>query len=196
MVWKIVRRLLALVIRSFVVHPVVGLTLVVGILGVAGVALSMSGVDATHLMQGSVATQGSQGTGNTTTAQAAAPSIASNLAVQPAGQVVPPPSVNEYLKGMTTFNSQLMWDALDPQAIQSMTSQGGSEGVLQQRLDEAKQGGARYEDVTYIGGYPEKNGEAYFFYVVSRRGFVGPGQLDQVFFVFTVGPNGKIVKIE
>jgi hypothetical protein len=97
---------------------------------------------------------------------------------------------------MTTFDSKLMWDALDSQAIQSMTSQGGSEQVLQQRLDEAKQGGARYEDVTYIGGYPLKNGDQYFFYVVSRRGFVAPGQLDQVFFVFTVGSNGKIVKIE
>lgn len=193
MVWKIVRRLLALVIRAFVVHPVVGLTLVVGILGVAGVALSMNGVDATHLMQGSVAAPGPSGV---TTASAAAPATAPSLAVQSANQVVPPPSVNEYLKGMTTFNSGLMWDALDPQAIQSMTSQGGSKDVLQQRLDQAKQGGARYEDVTYIGGYPMKNGQTYFFYVVSRSGFTGPGQLDQVFFVFTVGSNGKIVKIE
>jgi hypothetical protein len=193
MVWKVVRRLLALVIRAFVVHPVIGLTLVVGALGVAGVILSLGGVDSARLVQSSVTTGGVAATPAT---QAAAPAATTGPALQSAPQVAPPPSVNEYLKGMTTFDSKLMWDALDPQAIQSMTSQGGSQQVLQQRLDEAKQGGARYEDVTYIGGYPLKNGERYFFFVVSRRGFTAPGQLDQVFFVFTVGSNGKIVKIE
>lgn len=192
MVWKIVRRLLALFIRAFVVHPIVGLSLIVGILGVAGVALSLGGVDATRVMQQGPVANDAIGSGSTAGIAAVAP----NLGTAPAPTVVPPPAVNEYLKGMTTFDSHLMWDALDNQAIQTMTSQGGSQQVLQQRLDEAKQGGARYDDITYIGGYPLQNGDRYFFYVVSRRGFAGPNQSDQVFFVFTVGSNGKIVKIE
>jgi hypothetical protein len=108
----------------------------------------------------------------------------------------PPPAVDEYIKGMTTFDARLMWDALDPRAVQAMTTQGGSQQALQQRLDDAKQSGAHYDDVTFIGGYPLKTGDRYFFYVVSRRGFAAPGQADQVFFVFTVGQTGKIVKIE
>lgn len=191
MLWKATRRLLALVIRAFVVHPVAGLTLIVGVLGVAGVALLGSGVDPSRLASTSVAT-GSVVTAPRTQLSPGGPA----LAVTRAPTVAPPSSVNQYIKGMTSFDSTLMWGALDPQAIQTMTSQGGSQQVLQQRLDQAKQGGARYEDVTYVGGYPLKNGEEYFFYVVSRRGFAGPNQLDQVFFVFTVGSNGKIVKIE
>jgi hypothetical protein len=108
----------------------------------------------------------------------------------------PAPAVDEYIKGMTTFDAKLMWDALDPVAITAMTSQGGSQDALQQRLDQAKQNGDRYQDVTFIGGYPLKNGDRYLFYVVTRQGFAGPGVSDQVFFVFTVGQTGKITKIE
>ena len=61
-----------------------------------------------------------------------------------------------------------------------MTKQGGSQQSLQQRLDDAKQNGWSYEDVTFIGGYPLKNGEKYLFYVVSRRGFAGPGIIDRL----------------
>ena len=89
-----------------------------------------------------------------------------------------------------------MWSALDTPAIQAMTTQGGSQQALQKRLDDAKQNGARYDEVDFIGGYTLKNGDHYFFYVVTRRGFAGPGVADQVFFVFTVGQSGKIVKIE
>lgn len=191
MVWKTVRRLLALIIRVFVVHPIVGLSLIVGILGLSGVALMAGGTDASRLMQGALT---SEGTAVAPPAQISTTSPSASIRRAP--PVAPPPAVAEYIRGMTTFDSKLMWDALDQKAIQAMTSQGGSQQVLQQRLDEAKQGGATYEDVTYVGGYPLKNGEQYFFYVVTRRGFAGANKLDQIFFVFTVGPDGKIVKIE
>jgi hypothetical protein len=126
---------------------------------------------------------------------AAAPAT-TTLTTQTTLNTAPSPAVDEYIKGMTTFDARLMWDALDPMAVQAMTSQGGSQQALQQRLDDAKQSGAHYDDVTFIGGYPLKNGNRYLFYVVSRRGFAAPGQTDQVFFVFTVGQTGKIVKIE
>ena len=187
MVWRIVRRLLALFIQVFVWHPVVGLVGVVLAVGVIG--FGVGGLNSSQLLQGRVTAQ--------TTApvdSAAAPTPA--LSVQAASTTAPAPAVDQYIKGMTTFNAKLMWDSLDPTAIQTMTSQGGSQTTLQQRLDDAKQNGAAYEDVTYVGGYPLKNGQRYMFYVVTRRGFTGPGQLDQIFFVFTVGQNGKILKIE
>lgn len=186
MLWRIVRRLLAIFIRLFYWHPVAGLVVVVLALFAAGA--SLGGVNSAQLMRGQVTTAG--------VVPATAPPVARSLSVQPAARMAPPPAVDEYIRGMTSFDARLMWDALDQQAIKAMESQGGSQQQLQQRLNDAKQNGAHYEDVTYVGGYPLQNGNKYLFYVVSRRGFAGPGQFDQVFFVFTVGPNGKIVKIE
>jgi hypothetical protein len=190
MVWKIVRRILALFIRIFVWHPVVGLITVVLALGALGLALG--------------GMNDPQALGRQATTQPAAPATSTTANTQPGGpvpvqsaaQTSPSPSLDEYIKGMTTFDAKLMWDALDASAVQSMTTQGGSEQALQQQLDDRKQTGARYDDVTFIGGYSLNNGDRYYFYVVSRRGFAGPGLADQVFFVFTVGKDGKIVKIE
>src|SRR3989442_469766 len=68
--------------------------------------------------------------------------------------------------------------------------------VPQKGLDDARQRGARYEDITMIGNYPLQDGRKYLFYVLSRRGFTGPEQLEQVYFVFTVARDGKITRIE
>jgi hypothetical protein len=97
---------------------------------------------------------------------------------------------------MRAFDAQLMWDALDQQAIQAMTSQGGSEQALQQNSDGAKKSGGEYLDVVFVATYPLQDGGQYVFYVVTRRGFAGAGVTDQTFFVFTVGANGKIVKMQ
>jgi len=185
MAWRIIRRLLAMTIRSLIWRPVVSLSLVVLALGVAGIA--MGGSPGALPLPG----QAPPTTISTSSTAALAPPT---IVAAPA--VTPVPAVDQYIKGMTTFNAQLMWDSLDTGAIQSMTSQGGSEQSLQQRLDDAKQNGAHYEGVVFVGGYPLTNGDRYLFYVVSRRGFAGPNVFDQVFFVFTVGPNGKIVRIE
>lgn len=107
-----------------------------------------------------------------------------------------PASVESYIKGLIEFDARLMWSSLSEEAINQMQSRGGSLEALQQGLDEAKRRGARYEDVTFIGNYPLRDGGRYLFYVLSRRGFAGPDQLDQVYFVFTVTRDGKIARIE
>ena len=66
--------------------------------------------------------------------------------------------------------NELMWQSLSVQATQAMAQQGGTLDRLQQRLNEAKASGAKYEEVSYVGGYNLKSGSEYFFYVVSRRG--------------------------
>src|ERR1051326_3359970 len=148
MAWRIIRRLLALFIQVFVWHPVVGLVLAVIAVGVIG--FSVGGPHSADLLQGRVAPDS---TGPVSAASAPA------LSVQGATSTTPAPAVDQYIKGMTTFDAKLMWDSLDPTAVQTMVSQGGSQTTLQQRLDDAKQNGAAYEDVTYIGGYPLKNGQ-------------------------------------
>jgi hypothetical protein len=101
------------------------------------------------------------------------------------------PSVDSYIKGLTQFDARLMWGSLSDEAIQAMRSRGGSLEALQKGLDDARQRGARYED-----NYPLQDGRKYLFYVLSRRGFTGPEQLEQVYFVFTVAKDGKITRIE
>src|SRR5262249_41857731 len=106
------------------------------------------------------------------------------------------PSVDNYIKGLTQFDARLMWGALSDDAISQMKQRGGSLEVLQAGLDDAKRRGARYEDITMIGNYPLQDGRKYLFYVLSRRGFSGQDQLEQVYFVFTVSKDGKITRIE
>jgi hypothetical protein len=105
-------------------------------------------------------------------------------------------SVDSYIKGLTSFDARLMWNSLSDDAINAMKSRGGSLEVLQAGLDDAKRRGARYEDITMIGNYPLADGRKYLFYVLSRRGFSGADQLEQVYFVFTVSKDGKITRIE
>lgn len=106
------------------------------------------------------------------------------------------PAVDSYITGLTQFDAKLMWGSLADEAINAMKSRGGSVEALQSGLDDAKKRGARYEDITMIGGYPLQNGGRYLFYVLSRRGFSGTDQLEQVYFVFTVNREGKITRIE
>ena len=189
MLWRVVRRVLALFIRVFIWHPVV--SLVVLCVALFAIGWRSGGMNDPQVLSGAKVAPAAA-----VTASGNGPVVAPTITNRAPPITAPPPSVDQYIKGMTTFDARLMWDALDPLAVQAMVTQGGSQQALQQRLDDAKQSGAHYDDVTFIGGYPLKNGERYLFYVVSRRGFAAPGQPDQVFFVFTVGQTGKIVKIE
>lgn len=194
MLWRIVRRLLALGIRFFIWRPVVGFTIVAVALGIVGFAIS--GSNGPALMQRRAASAANP----PTTAAVASTAPIPVTPAHSASTANLPPAVDDYLQGMTSFNAQLMWQSLDQNAIQSMESQGASEQSLQQQLDGLKQQGDRYNGVAFIGGYPLNNGDRYLFFVVSRTGFAhdaaGHAIPDQVFFVFTVGPNGKILKIE
>ena len=105
-------------------------------------------------------------------------------------------AVQSYIKGLTQFDANLMWSSLAEEAINSMKQRGGSLETLQTGLDDAKKRGARYEDITMVGAYPLQGGGKYEFYVLSRRGFSGPDQLEQVFFVFTLNRDGKITRID
>ena len=111
-------------------------------------------------------------------------------------QQPPAASVDSYIGGLTTFDADRMWDSFSGEYLVGMENRGGSKDLLQQNLDEAKRRGATYDEINYIGAYNLNNGYQYFFYVVSRRGFSGPDQQEQIYYVFTVDPEGKIVAVE
>jgi len=187
--WAVVRRILALLIRLLLLNRIVTL-------GVFG--LLVVGLVGYPLAVGYLSSSEGKAPAPTTDAWPAAQGAPPPSVVNSTNATVeaPPQAVQDYIRGMTTFDAKLMWNALSPEAISQMQSRGGSLDQLQQGLNEMKRAGARYEEVSYIGGYPLRDGSRYFFYVMSRRGFAGPGAVDQVYFVFTIGPDGKILKIE
>ena len=111
-------------------------------------------------------------------------------------QQPPAASVDSYLSGLTTFDADKMWSSFSSEYLAGMENRGGSKNMLQQNLDEAKRRGATYDEINYIGSFNLNNGYQYFFYVVSRRGFSGPDQQEQIYYVFTVDPQGKIVAVQ
>jgi hypothetical protein len=151
--------------------------------------LLLVGYAALPILAGTAATRPPDQAGGPSTA---ARGVATTLV---AGSSAAVPSVDSYIKGLTQFDAGPMWGSLSDEALQAMQSRGGSLEALQKGLDDAKQSGARYESVTKIGQYPLQDGQTYLFYVLARRGFAGPDQVDQVYFVFTVDQNGKIANI-
>ena len=111
-------------------------------------------------------------------------------------QQPPAASVDSYLSGLTTFDADQMWNSFSGEYLAGMENRGGSKDLLQQNLDEAQRRGATYDEINYIGSFNLNNGYQYFFYVVSRRGFSGPDQQEQIYYVFTVDPQGKIVAVQ
>ena len=170
-VWVVIRRFLALFIRGLLWKPLVTLGAFVILFGIfVGVPI-VNGLMADRRRPRA-------------NRAAMAPVVCSV-----GGQAAPAPAVEAYVKGMATFDASLMWSAMSAASVSQMEGNGGSVAKLQQGLDEMRKAGASYEDIAYIGGYPLADGGAYFFYVVSRRGFAAPNSLDQVYFVFTVGPD-------
>jgi hypothetical protein len=175
--WVLIRRTIALVIRIFLLNRWVTLGAAVVLLGIF-----VGYPTVTSLMSMGAAAQQAR----------SAP-----VTVRDFGQSAPPAaSVQTYIKGMVDFDASLMWQSMSNDSVTQMVSKGGSPEQLQQGLNNIRDSGASYEDVSYIGAYPLSNGGTYFFYVVSRRGFSAPNAIDQIYFVFTVGPDGKIASIE
>jgi len=113
------------------------------------------------------------------------------------GQVDQPPlAVVDYVQGMLSFNASLMWEALDPTTIAQMEAQGDSESALQQRLNEAKAKGDRYDTIFFAGGYRLADGTTYVFYVASHLSLANRDMPEQIPFTFIVGPSGKILKVQ
>lgn len=178
--WIAVRRLLALLIRLLLLNRVVS----AGVFGLLIVGFVIGPFVAGLLSDGQTPTT------------AASPGQAQPAQMVARSDEPPAPAVQAYIKGMTTFDARLMWSTLSSDAASQMQSQIGSIEKYQEVLDEAKRRGARYEDVSYIGAYPLRNGSRYFFYVIGRRGFAAPDAYEQMYYVFTVGPDGKILRID
>lgn len=109
---------------------------------------------------------------------------------------VAPQSTEQYFKGQANFDSRLIWESLSDDLISRAEASGATRNDLQQQLDQAKELGREVARVAYIGGYNTDDGNSMQFYVVSMRSSTSDEALDQIFYVFTLDPNGKILLIE
>jgi len=104
-----------------------------------------------------------------------------------------PASTENFLNAMASFNFDLLWGALSPELQSKMKQSGTSEEMLRQGMEEAKKDSTRVASVNYIGGYQPSDGNSLYFYVVGKQ---TDGQVDYVFYVFTLNVDGKILRIE
>lgn len=103
--------------------------------------------------------------------------------------------VESYIAAMMAFDAQGMWAAYNEEARTQLAARGGSAEQLQQGLDQARGAGARYTGAVRIGNYPLRDGRRYVFYILSRTGFPPSGGDEEVYFIFTVDPDGRILNV-
>ena len=100
------------------------------------------------------------------------------------------------MRGQATYDSQLVWNALSDDLHNGLAQQGSGQQAIQDQLESYRQEGRQMEDFTYVGGYAPGGEKSFYFYVATiRRPELG-GKADQVFFAFTVDPQGKIISVE
>jgi hypothetical protein len=171
MIGRIVRRILHRLIRGLVLHPIRGVLLLVAALAAAAV----------------FAFQGFQ----------SAPGFSLGMPSLSLGGAGGAPSATEnYLKGNSTYNAELMWSALGEEAVQRFRSRGGSVQTLQAQMEQAKQAGVQLEQINYVGGQTLADGTSMHFYVVLTRGPRSRGEVEYVPYTFTLDPSGKISRVQ
>lgn len=115
---------------------------------------------------------------------------------QASPKMTPPASTEQYFKGQVNFDSNPIWESLSPELVRRAELSGATREDLQQQLDEARQMGRQVQEIAYIGGYGLNDGKSMQFYVVTVRNSESDTALDQIFYVFTLDQEGKILSIE
>ena len=104
-------------------------------------------------------------------------------------------AVEEYLTGMSDFDAARMWGAYAEAVTSEMIARGRSVEELQRGLDQARRTGPGSRRVAPLGTYPLRDGRRYVFYIVRRSGFPPDGGAEELYFIFTVDPSGKILNV-
>ncbi|HLQ33348.1 MAG TPA: hypothetical protein VK457_11725 [Chloroflexota bacterium] len=115
-----------------------------------------------------------------------------------ASKLPPSPATEDFIKGQTTFNAQLMWQSFSDDLKQQLTRRGTNQASLQRQLDQRKQSGSKVEQVQYVGGVQAPDGTRLFVYsltidVPNQQGQQGVAENH---YVLTVDQTDKIIKVE
>lgn len=107
-----------------------------------------------------------------------------------------PEATENYLKGNQSFNADLMWTALAPEAQERFRARGASAQELQRQMEASREQGTRLEEFSYIGGQNLTDGNSMHFYLVLTRGPQSRGDPQHIPYVFTLDRAGKISRIQ
>jgi len=169
MIGRIISRILHRVIRGLVTHPIRFVIFLVALVAAAGLLVFQSGLPSFSM---------------------ALPSPSFRVGNSP------PTSTENYMKGNETFNAELVWNALSDEAQSRLRSRGTTIQALQEQMDQAKQAGRQFNQVTYIGGQSFPDGTSMHFYTVLSRGLQSRGEPEPIPYVFTLDQSGKIVRVQ
>jgi hypothetical protein len=106
-----------------------------------------------------------------------------------------PTATEDYMRGNREYNAQLIWDSLNDQARERLSSQGGSPEAMQAQMQAAKERGVKVEEVSYIGGKSLPDGTSMQFYLVGIRQQTR-SDIDYQPYMFTLDRDGKIAKVQ
>jgi hypothetical protein len=94
----------------------------------------------------------------------------------------------EFFKAQQAGDANTMWALLSDSFKQGLSVQ-----QLQAQLQQVKPKMGVIKDVSYVGGTKEQDGNGVYLYLLTLD---QGGQTSQVTYLFTLDPQGKIVKIE
>lgn len=119
------------------------------------------------------------------------------LEVNQIGTVINDPDayVEEYVAAMEAFDAERMWATYNDDVRRELSSRGRSAAELQRGIESARAAGAKIDAAIRIGNYPLRDGRRYVFYIIRRSGFPPDGGPEEVYFIFTVDPNGKLLSV-
>ncbi len=187
-IWRVLRRLLAQIIRLLLLNRAVTVGLV-AVLVVAFVIMPL--LSSAGSLPGSLNQANALGNGQPV--QAAAASNPSGAAASASSQSLPPdPAVQTYLKGMLSFDANTMWTALHPQFRAQLQQNGVTLDTMTQQVAQEKQQ-LKYGKVYYVGSFEGQSGFKYYFYVVTFTGTdptSGQTMNSEYAYTFTVAPDG------
>jgi hypothetical protein len=101
----------------------------------------------------------------------------------------PAPAVVHYIEGQQTFNADLMWEALSPEAQAARLENGVSKDMMQFQANRDRMRGVQFRHFDYIGGVKLKDGSSMYFYAVDLDSPQGSGKLP---FTFVADSDGRV----
>lgn len=104
------------------------------------------------------------------------------------GLLPSPQAPYQFFKAQQAGDANTIWGLLS-----DTYKQGASLQQLQAQLDQAKPRMGIIKQISYVGGTKERNGNGVYLYLLTMD---QGGQTAQVTYLFTLDPQGKIVKIE
>jgi hypothetical protein len=167
--FRMVKRMLAGMVRTLAFHPVASLLVVILLALVGFLGYEDYGKGALNL--------------------------GPSQRISKSSTLPPSPATEAFIKGQTTFNAQLMWQSFSDDLKQQLSQRGTNQQALQRQLDQRKRAGSKVDQVQYVGGVQNPDGTRLFMYSLIIQ---APNQqgIAENHYVLTVDQNDKIIKVE